>query len=242
MQVAPPPSKDCLHEKLGGSALNSSSTWQSMGNPYGSWTQTGYTPQREVVKDVRVGNTFAKGIGLDRGARKQALTPNNRHLTSSGLAAAAADTGIPEQGSHMMSMSMSTGALHSPEKARQTYSFSSGPGCSRGLPNGTMKHWSFDRVPSLLAERDRRQGTMADTAPPRAPSSRTSDDTGDFPRRAGGSGSMNFGMTGMTRSGSEPGMTTKMSGLQGVIGLTWDGAATTAGGGWRGSSGQFIGF
>mmetsp|Transcript_83715 Transcript_83715/g.249880 ORF Transcript_83715/g.249880 Transcript_83715/m.249880 type:complete len:231 (+) Transcript_83715:88-780(+) len=106
---------------------------------------------------------------------------------------------------------------------------------SRGLVTGSQPQWSFERMPSLLQQPLLRgTGQRAFGVAPRTPGPRERQ-----PLPAGDARSA------IQRSPSAPSIyrsPPKCGGLHGVIGMTWDNAATCAGGAYRGADGQHLGF
>jgi len=120
-----------------------------------------------------------------------------------------------------------------------------------------VPRWSFERCPSLLPDvlqRDRGQrGRAVAGLPPSAirdpPSSMTnrSEDETTARSTVRTPNPALLPMPALQRGRSDPGFgisghIPKYSGLQGVIGMQWDGAATAAGGAYRGGDGRYLGF
>lgn len=139
------------------------------------------------------------------------------------------------------------------------------PGASRGVNLGAapMPRWSFERCPSLLPpvlQRDRgRIGRSVAGLPPSslndppASTTRTDDETARSTARSTARMPTTSQVTApasaptLSRVQSDPGFgrsghVPKFSGLQGVIGMQWDNAATAAGGAYRGGDGRYLGF
>lgn len=135
--------------------------------------------------------------------------------------------------------------------------FPGAPAASRGVPGGGHKKWSFERCPSLLPAhlaRDRGQrgrsvagsppaasllaaGSAAAMAPQSSAWHGTVIAAGDVRRSSPASLKLT-----MTRGSASTGHLHAASGLQGVIGTTWDNAKATAGEHIRGSDGRFLGY
>lgn len=118
---------------------------------------------------------------------------------------------------------------------------------SRGIPGGCQPRWCFENMPSLLQQplgRDRGVARSVNGLPPaviaamrqrpatstRSPSSSTSS------QRDGGRGGA------ARRVASEPLKARSFQGMHGMIGDTWAGSPTSAGGSYRGGDGTMIGF
>lgn len=150
------------------------------------------------------------------------------------------------------------GNLMGPGDVTPSQGFPGAPGASRGLPNGGHPLWSFERMPSLLhgpLDRDRgkharscagdppalramkeakEQAALVLQAPPDSPVRKS----GQAPRAS----------QGMQQSRSDSSLLSrrpapkKYSGLQGLVGMTWDDAKVSAGGAVRGSDGRYLGY
>jgi len=121
--------------------------------------------------------------------------------------------------------------------------FPGAPGSSIGLHTGMQAKWGFERVPSLLhshLERDcGRFGRSCAGAPPRQWQIKASDVT---PLASGRPGSNRAAAGhGAQSASTSPQRSKSVGGLQGIIGMTWDGAAVSAGGSLRGSDGKYLG-
>lgn len=127
--------------------------------------------------------------------------------------------------------------------------FPGAPCSSIGLPTGQQAKWSFERAPSLLhshLERDcGRFGRSCAGAPPRQWQVKASDTTpmasGRPPSNRAAIGQAALAHCRGALSASSSPQRRTVGGLQGVIGMTWDGAAVSAGGSLRGSDGKFLG-
>jgi len=136
--------------------------------------------------------------------------------------------------------------------------FPGAPAASRGFPGGGHSKWSFERCPSLLPghlERDRGlRGRSCAGLPPSAsnmPNGSAASFKGAcsaWDSQTAGQGQYRMMSPSMAKSQSaghllsQSGSPTRSySGLQGVIGTTWDNASVTAGDRYRGSDGRFLG-
>mmetsp|Transcript_73388 Transcript_73388/g.203766 ORF Transcript_73388/g.203766 Transcript_73388/m.203766 type:complete len:278 (-) Transcript_73388:112-945(-) len=146
------------------------------------------------------------------------------------------------------------------------------PQASRGIPNGGMPMWSFERMPSLMQSplmRDTCKRGVAG-APPTTLSPPPQALQGPLSRGVGGSvsvpprhepltpgsastrsdstascsrGGSTPGTMGSRRMHSQPDLRGRgPGGLHGIIGMGWDDAKTCAGGAYRGAGGNFVGF
>mmetsp|Transcript_96364 Transcript_96364/g.158912 ORF Transcript_96364/g.158912 Transcript_96364/m.158912 type:complete len:212 (+) Transcript_96364:116-751(+) len=145
------------------------------------------------------------------------------------------------------------------------------PGASRGISEGRQPRWSFERCPSLLPpvlDRDRgRIGRSVAGLPPgqyrRPPSSLTQSGTELTSRseaetsRTARTGSASSCCGTERRKVASPAKRARSApvfgpaappqprfyhGLQGVIGMQWADATTSAGGAYRGGDGRYLGF
>lgn len=123
------------------------------------------------------------------------------------------------------------------------------PGASRGIAGGAQRLWSFERNPALLPDplsRDRgRLGRSCSGVPPStvpAPQSSSPENTSAFLHPHGHMSTSVSHQRSSSTPCREKLPRRNCKGLHGMIGMTWDGAAATAGGCYRGGSGKYLGF
>eukprot|EP00933_Yihiella_yeosuensis_P007288 TRINITY_DN112248_c0_g1_i1.p1 TRINITY_DN112248_c0_g1~~TRINITY_DN112248_c0_g1_i1.p1 ORF type:complete len:280 (-),score=35.43 TRINITY_DN112248_c0_g1_i1:117-956(-) len=131
--------------------------------------------------------------------------------------------------------------------------FPGAPAASRGFPGGGHKKWSFERCPSLLPshlDRDRgKLGRSCAGLPPAASllcaaPAALAPACSAWHGRTAAAGGTRDAHPGMPKSRSAVDLAVKRtsySGLQAVIGTTWDDSKSTAGGKTRGSDGKILG-
>jgi len=238
---------------------SSSAQWASCGKDYGSWARQEQQLESSHISDLMLARNFAKfGATVNvmaRAASEPRLAPAGDALSaletsrrrteseangplSSVSAMSPTARAMPRSGMHAM-----TGLGEpSPEKA-----FPGAPGASRGMRSGVQAMWSFERNPALMhphLERDRgRMGRGVAGPPPRhVHRSFADDDWERMPSRGGGEPAPAPARENLAqRSLGDTALRRSTSGLQGVIGMTWDGAAVAAGGKIRGSDGKYLG-
>lgn len=247
----------------------SSASWSSCGNEYGGWVKGDPALESKHNRDLMMARNFAKFGAVDPSLKQASQT---RLAVSGDVGMQARSTtpveaAVTVQSDHRVWGSPQLRSAKDAVPAERLQDFPGMPGSSLGLRCGSRQQWSFERTPSLLhgpLERDcGRQGRSCQGLPPAAALQQalTDSEASSTVRSNGGFGwhsgeisptslrptaTGTLGMSpGMQRCRSGPsalGAKGKVSGLQGVIGVTWDDAATTAGGGKRGSDGRFLGF
>lgn len=250
--------------------LMGSAHWASTGQEYGNWAKSDPTVESNHVIDLHAAAHIAK-YGYAKVQTRPSRSVSEARLAEPLAPVPAAPTSPPgaapgsvrsaaaesEEGgeaarrelvrpprAHFQNM-MGPGD-NSPEQG-----FPGAPGGSRGMRSGSQPLWSFERNPSLVhprLEQDRgRMGRGVAGPAPKTVSLQVGQvDTDRAPFRARNEfqGPIGTATPALRRSRSEASQVPKrtFSGLEGVIGTQWDGAAVTAGAALRGSDGKYLGY
>lgn len=148
--------------------------------------------------------------------------------------------------------------LITPGDLRGSPGFPGAPGASRGFPlsSGSQPLWSFERCPSLLPshlDRDYgKQGRSVAGIPPASlphPEHHQASRPQTLSPKASAAEDYQWQSSRGSSAASETPQRSKREsgrksyrGLEGVVGTTWDGASTSAGGAYRGGDGRYLGF
>lgn len=235
--------------------LTGSAHWSSTGGDYGWWSKDDGTAENRAFQDLAKTWVPKSSQKLNRSASDSRLRAPS-HVTwnpSEVVSAFSLERSSPQRSKINASSRSFTHNLMQPGDSSPSQAFPGCPGSSLGCPNGRNTMWSFERHPALLhppLKRDcGRQGRSCAGQPPKAWNNETVLKSPDSSLpSAGGSespGSRGDPFAAQWRPRGNPfsgSVTSSTSGLQSVIGITWDGAAVSAGGALRGSDGRFLGF